>query len=353
MKKVVHYINQFFAGVGGEDQADFEPTLLEELSPQSKLLNSKLEGAEVVATIVCGDNYFGENTEEAKKRIVDLLKNIDFDIFVAGPAFRAGRYGFACGGASVAVKEAYDVEIFTSMNEENPGVEMWKKSMYVFKGGASAAKTKEDVSCIASAVNKIVANESIKTAKEGNYFERGKRHIDFTEIEMSSKRAVDMIVSKTTKKEYVTELPIPDNDLVPIAPAIKDLSKIKIALVTSGGIVPVDNPDRIQSASATRWGMYDISKDERLHGKNDSASLICKTIHAGYDPAAADSDPNVVVPLDVLRDFEKQGVIGSIDSHFYTTVGTGTTENEAKRMGLEIAEVLHDHGVDAVLLTST
>ncbi len=353
MKKVVHYINQFFAGVGGEDQADFEPTLLEELAPQSKLLNSKLEGAEVVATIVCGDNFFGENTEEAKERIINLLKDVDFDIFVAGPAFRAGRYGFACGGVSNAVKEAFDVEIFTSMNDENPGVEMWKKSMYVFKGGASAAKTKEDVECLAVAVNKIIAGESIGTAAEGNYFPRGKRHIDFTEIEMSSKRAVDMIVAKTTKQDFVTELPIPDNDLVPIAPAIKDLSTIKVAIVTSGGIVPVDNPDRIQSASATRWGMYDISSDKRLAGKNDSANVIYKTIHAGFDPAAADADPNVIVPLDVLRDFEEQGVIGSIDTHFYSTVGTGTTENEAKRMGLEIAEVLHDHGVQAVLLTST
>lgn len=353
MKKVVHYINQFFAGVGGEDQADFEPTLLAELSPQSKLLNSKLEGSEVVATIVCGDNFFGENTEEAKERLVELLKDIEFDILVAGPAFRAGRYGFACGGAAMAIKEAYDVDVFTSMNEENPGVEMWKKSMYVFKGGASAAKTKVDVECIANAVNKVVAGETLGTADEENFFPRGKRHIDFSPIEMSSKRAVDMVVAKVTKQEFVTELPIPDNDLVPIAPAIKDLSKIKIAYVTSGGIVPVDNPDRIQSASATRWGMYDISKIDRLAGKDDSADVIYKTIHAGYDPAAADTDPNCVVPVDVLKELEKDGIIGSVDTHFYTTVGTGTTENEAKRMGLEIAEVLHDHGVDAVFLTST
>ncbi len=353
MKKVVHYINQFFAGVGGEDQADYEPTLLKELAPQSKLLNDKLEGACVTHTIVCGDNYFGENTEDAKSRIVELLKDVDFDIFVAGPAFRAGRYGFACGGASMAVKQAFDVDIYTSMNEENPGVEMWKKSMYVFKGGASAAKTKDDVLCLANAINRVVAGETLKTASQENFFTRGKRHIDFTPIEMASKRAVDMIVAKTTKQSFETELPIPDNDLVPIAPAIEDLSKIKVAIVTSGGIVPVDNPDRIQSASATRWGMYDISKSDRLAGKDDTSKVIYKTIHAGFDPAAADSDPNVIVPLDVLRDMEKSGVIGAIDSHFYSTVGTGTTENEAKRMGLEIADVLQDHGVDAVLLTST
>lgn len=351
MKKVVHYINQFFAGVGGEDQADHRPELLAELSPQSKLLDSKLEGASVVATIVCGDNFYGEKTEEAEKILIDLLKDVEFDILIAGPAFRAGRYGVACGGAAKAIKKAYGVEIFTSMNEENPGVEMWKKDMHVFKGGASAAATRKDVATIVEAVNKFVKGESIGTAEEANFFSRGCRHIDFTQIKPASIRAVDMIVAKTTKQDFVTELPIPKNDLVPIAPPVKDLKTAKIAFVTSGGIVPVDNPDKIQSASATRWGMYDVSKVDSL--AIGSGDVQYKTIHAGYDPAAADGNPNRVVPLDVLKDMQKEGKIGSVDTHFYSTVGTGTTENEAYRMGLEIAEVLHEHNVDAVLLTST
>ncbi len=352
MKKVVHYINQFFAGVGGEDQADFQPKLLDGLAPQSKLLDSKLEGSEVVATIVCGDNFYGENIEEAQKIIIDLLRDIEFDILVAGPAFRAGRYGVACGGVASAVKDAFGVEVFTSMNEENPGVEMWKKDMYVFKGGASAAATKKDMEVIAQAINKVVGGEKLSTAEDENYFARGIRHIDFRKIEPAAKRAVDMVVAKVNKQEFTTELPIPKNDLVPVAAPVADLTKAKVAIVTSGGIVPVDNPDKIQSASATRWGMYDISNTSSLaHGGGYHTNF--KTIHAGYDPAAADEDPNRVVPLDVLKDMEKEGKIGSVDSHFYSTVGTGTTENEAYRMGLEIAEVLHEHNVDAVLLTST
>lgn len=347
MKKVVHYVNQFFAGVGGENQADFKPTVLDEIAPQSKLLDSKLNGSTVVATIVCGDNYFGENLEVARKELVDLLKDIEFDIFVAGPAFRAGRYGVACGGVCEAVKEAYNCQIFTSMNDENPGVEMWRKKMHVFKGGSSAAKTRTDVETMANAINKIVSGETLKDAYTENFFPRGNRHIDLTPIEPASKRAVDMLVAKSTKKSFVTELPIPKNDLVPIATPIVDITKSKIAIVTSGGIVPLDNPDRIQSASATRWGMYDVSNIDTLKDTG------YKTIHAGYDPAAADTDANVVVPLDVLKNMAKEGKIGSLDTHFYSTVGTGTTENEAHRMGLEIASVLKEHEVDAVLLTST
>ena len=77
-------------------------------------------------------------------------------------------------------------------------------------------------------------------------------------------RAVDMLIAKATGQPYQSELIIPKKDLVPIAPALKDLKHARIALANTGGIVPVDNPDRIQSASATRWGRYDYFQDGPL-----------------------------------------------------------------------------------------
>lgn len=117
--------------------------------------------------------------------------------------------------------------------------------------------------------------------------------------------------------------------------------------MTSGGIVPIDNPDRIQSASATRWGKYDVTGMERLEGG------VFKTIHAGYDPAAADADPNVCVPIDALRSYESEGKIKELYNYFYSTVGTGTTQGEAARMGKEIVAELLAAGVDGVIMTST
>ncbi len=349
MKKVVHYINQFFAGIGGESDADFQPVLLKELSGPSKLLNEKLEGAEVVATIVCGDNYYGENTEKATSEIIELLKDVEFDYFISGPTFRAGRYGVAAGGIASTIENEFKTPVLTSMNDENPGVELYKEEMYILKGGASAAKMRQDITALAKACDKLIVEGSLETAEVDNFFSRGKRHIDFSEIEPASKRSVDMLVKKLKNEPFQTELPIPENDLVEIAKPLASLKEMKVALVTSGGIVPSDNPDKIQSASATRWGMYDISALDTLK----IAGNKFKTIHAGYDPAAADEDPNRVVPLDVLKDMEKAGIIKAIDSHFYTTVGTGTTENEAKRMGNEIADILLEHEVNAVILTST
>ena len=78
-----------------------------------------------------------------------------------------------------------------------------------------------------------------------------------------------------------------------------------------------------------------------------------KTIHAGFDPAAADADPNVITPIDALKVLEKEGVYGSLHPYFYTTVGTGTTEAEAARMAKEIIPYLQEDHVDGVIMVST
>lgn len=350
MKKAVVYLNQFFGQIGGEEVADHEPEIREEKVGAAMLYNSLLD-AEVTHTVICGDNYMGSNTEEAVNTILGFLEDVDFDIFFAGPAFQAGRYGMACGEIGKAVKEKFDVPVISSMNIENPGVEVFKKDIYIFPGGHSAAKMKDDVTKMVNFGNKILNGEKLLPADEEGYYERGIRHQYFLEDETPAyERAIDMLLKKINGEEFESELPIPELDRVEIAEPVKDLSEATIALVTSGGIVPVDNPDRIQSASATRWGKYDVSGMEKLENREADAF---KTIHAGYDPAAADADPNVVVPVDAMRKYEEEGKIGKLHDYFYSTVGTGTTQGEAARMGKEIAQELKDANVQAVILTST
>ena len=78
-----------------------------------------------------------------------------------------------------------------------------------------------------------------------------------------------MIIKKLKGEEYETEYPMPAFDRVPPNPAVKDLSKARIALVTSGGIVPKGNPDHIESSSASKYGKYDIEEfDEKYKLKS-------------------------------------------------------------------------------------
>lgn len=348
MKKVVLYLNQFFGQIGGEEMAGVEPEIHEGLVGPAMQFQKELKDAQITHTIICGDNYMGSNTDQAIEKIMRMLEGIDFDLFLAGPAFQAGRYGVACGNICKAVQERRKVPAITSMNVENPGVEMFKKEMYILKGGNSAAKMRVDVKTMAKLANKLLAGEEIGCADEEGYFGRGiRRQVWRKDKVPASERMIDMLVKKLNGQPFQTELPIPKMDRVPIAPAIKDLSKARIALLNTGGIVPVDNPDHIQSASATRWGRYDISNCD------DLKAGVYKTIHAGFDPAAADADPDVIAPVDVLKALEKEGFYGSLHPYFYTTVGTGTTQAEAQRMAREIIPYLQQDHVDGVIMVST
>ncbi len=253
--KAIHYINQFFGQVGGEDAADSKPLFNEKPIGCSLMLDGLMPDIEVTNTIVCGDNYITNHTDEALAEIFAWLDTKQFDIFFAGPAFMAGRYGVGCGLVCKAVAERYGVPVITSMNEENPGVEEYKSSCVIFKGGRKATFMKDDLTLMAKYAEKIAKGEKLLPAAEEGYFPRGIRsEIPAPGGVMAADRVIDMLLKKLSGEPFQTELVIPKTDRIPPAPAVKDLSKCTIALVSSSGVVPSDNPDRIQSASAQKWG---------------------------------------------------------------------------------------------------
>jgi len=345
--KVVQYINQFFAQVGGEDKADYPMEYHEgPMGPGLAFQQAFGDEAEIVGTIVCGDSYFGENTDKVKPEILKKVSELKPDLFVAGPAFNAGRYGFACATIAAAVQEELHIPVITGMYVENPGADEAKSKIYIVSTKNSAAGMRDAVKKMAPLGLKLARGEKIGSSKEEGYIPQGIR-VNFFEEERGSKRAVKMLLAKIAGKEFTTEYPMPSFDRVPPMPAIKDMSKATIALVTSGGIVPKGNPDHIESSNATRYGEYSIA------GVNDLTAETYETAHGGYDPSYANQDSDRVLPVDVLRDLEKEGKIGKLYEYFYTTVGNGTAVASAKKFADEIGAKLKKDHVDAVILTST
>lgn len=348
MIKVVHYINQFFAQIGGEEKAGYEAELrVGEAVGPGAAFNQAFKGeAEIIATIVCGDSYFNENLEKATADILAMVKSQKPDLFIAGPAFNAGRYGVACGTIADAVQEQLGIPSITGMYVENPGAEMFSSKVYMVSTKNSAAGMKDAVSKMAPLALKLAKKERIGASIEEGYIPNGVR-VNFFEEERGSRRAVDMLLKKLADKPFVTEYPMPSFDRVAPNPAVKDIKKAKIALVTSGGICPKGNPDHIESSNATRYGEYDIG------GVYDLTGATYETAHGGYDPVYANEDADRVLPVDVLRDMEKEGLIGSLHHLFYTTTGNGTAVASAKAFAEEFSRKLKADGVDAVILTST
>ena len=346
--KVVHYINQFFAQIGGEEKADYPVELRvgEVVGPGMALTQNFKDEAEIIATIVCGDSYFNENLEKAKAEILEMVKEQAPDIFIAGPAFNAGRYGVACGTIAAAVQEELGIPSLTGMYVENPGADMFKNQVYMVSTKNSAAGMRDAVKKMAPLAVKLGKGEKIGSSAEEGYMPNGIR-VNFFEKERGSQRAVKMLIKKLAGKPFETEFPMPDFDRVDPNPAVKDLAHAKIALVTSGGIVPKGNPDHIESSSASHYGEYDIT------GVTDLTEDTYETAHGGYDPVYANEDADRVLPVDVMREFEREGVIGKLHNKFYTTVGNGTAVLSSKAFAEEYAQKLIADGVDAVIMTST
>lgn len=345
--KIVHYINQFFAGIGGEEKADIRPEVKESVVGPGLALQKELGGDyEIAATVICGDNYFGENLEEATDTLIGMVKKYEPDVFVAGPAFNAGRYGVACGTICKAVEERLGIPVITAQYEENPGVDMFRKDVIIVKTGNSSASMREAMPVLANLVKKMATGEEILGPAIEGYHERGIRVNYFAE-ERASERAVKMLVKKMKGEEFETDLPMPKFDRVEPARPIADIRHAKLAVVTSGGIVPTGNPDHIESSNATKFGVYS------LEGMDTMSPDDFTTIHGGYDRQFVMENPNLVVPLDVLREMEKDGEFGELLNYFCTTTGTGTATGSAAKFGDAIGQKLVEDHVDGVILVST
>jgi betaine reductase len=348
MVRVAHYINQFFAGIGGEDKADAPFEIRDGAVGPGRAIEMVLgDGGEIVQTLVCGDNSFHADPEANIEAVIAALAESKPDLLIAGPAFNAGRYGLACAAVGAAATERLGIPAITGLFPEAPAVDVYRSRTVMVPTGDSAGSMKEAVEAIMKVGLRLARGEALGPAAEDGRIPMGYRRSWATEVPVAH-RATEMLLAKLRGDVFVSEVALPVGaEPIPPAPAVADLSQATIALVTEGGLVPEDNPDGIESSSATKWARYPISMLE----KNENPSF--KSIHAGYDSQWVDADPDRMVPLDALTALAADGTIGAVHEYFYATTGTGTTVTHAERMGEEIAKQLISDGVHAVLVTST
>ena len=345
--RVVHYVNQFFGGIGGEEAAG---SPLEERSGAvgpGRLLEQLLgDGSQVVTTLICGDNYAVEQQDELVSAVLDKVREAEADLFVAGPCFEAGRYGMAAGALCSAVQSELGIPAVTAMHEENPGVDLYRETLYIVDSGANASAMRDVISKMVNLGQKLSADDHIGSPFEEGYITRGLIRDAFVD-ETSAERLVGMLMDKVRGDPFESEMVSTSFEPIPVPAAIKDMSKAKVMIITDGGLVPKGNPDKIEGLAATRWGAYSIEGKDDLKGEDYEIS------HGGYDPRHVQEDPDRLVPLDALREMEKEGAIGELHNEFISTSGLANPLSNTRRMGKEMVQKVKDAGVDAVILTST
>lgn len=356
--KVVHYLNQFFGQIGGEDKADMGFMVKTgPVGPGLALQKALGDRAEVTATVLCGDNYFSKNPDVAGEEAIKLIEPYHPDLFFAGPAFAAGRYGVACGAICKVVTEKFDIPVITGMYEENPGVDLYRKYAFICKTGNSARDMAESMSKMTGLAFKLlsrekgmylVSRENLPRPDEYGYFSRIILRNEYTN-QTAAKRSVDKLLAKMRGGPIESEVILPKFEKVEPPVPIKDLRACEFVLVSDGGLVPKGNPDGLSGRGNLRWTTYNI--DTFL--PEDFKSSDYEIAHTGYFPVQVLEDPNRLVPADVMRDLMKEGKVGKLHPIFFSTSGNATISRRCAEMGDEMGEEMKKRGVNAVILTST
>jgi len=140
--------------------------------------------------------------------------------------------------------------------------------------------------------------------------------------------------------------PRKNHGAIPWVPLAIQLPQCKVALVTTAGI---------HHRSQRPFDMHDPDGDPSWR-KLDGKSLFHEfsITHDYYDHTDAERDPNIILPLERLKEFADEGRIGSLAKNHYSFMGhidgrhIATLINKTAR---EVAVMLRDDDVDLVLLT--
>ena len=344
--RVVHYLNQFFSGLGGEEQAGYPITVRPGAVGPGTALQNLFQNAEIVATIICGDNWYHEHESEFEEAIEEILRDWTPAVVIAGPAFNAGRYSLACGKACSIASRKLGIPAVAAMAVESPGADLYRTEGYVVPCSETAVGMRSALPVLSRLAMKLARGETIGPADEEGYLPRGTRYNVQTGRVMSD-RAVEMLLAKLKGLPFKTELVQESFEVIPPALPLSGLEKSTIAMVTESGLVPSGNPDKLERTRSKKWLRYQVAGLQKL----DQGSW--ESVHGGYDTSAVNSDPNRAVPLDALRQLESQNVINRLHDWFYVTTGSGGSVRVMQQLGREIAHDLRDARVDGVILTAT
>lgn len=130
-------------------------------------------------------------------------------------------------------------------------------------------------------------------------------------------------------------------DSPPFAPLKKPLSKSRVGLLTTCGLFLEG-----QEPFKLNWE-GDFTYRELPRGVDPTRIMIK---HSGYSPKYAKQNLNVIFPLEIFRDLEKEGRIGSLSSSIFSFMGMITNPSRLRKAAHEVVDKMVADEVDVCFL---
>lgn len=149
-------------------------------------------------------------------------------------------------------------------------------------------------------------------------------------------------MSLTTIQGLQSEIFVPVTPPPVWAPVTKELKDMTIAIATAAGVHHKGDK------------RFNLAGDFTFRTiTSDMASADLMVSHGGYDNGDVNKDINCMFPIDPLGKLAEDGIIKAVSPvHFGFMGGGGNQDKFKNETGPEIAALLKESGVDAVLLTA-
>ena len=343
---VVHYLNQFFAGLGGEEAAGHEPVRLD--GPQGPGRGAGRRRGSPRRDARLRRRPFRRARGRGPRTLLAWIDELEPDVLVCGPSFGSGRYGYACG---VLAREAgrRGIPVVAAMTPDSPGVLAAEGAAYIVPTASNVAGMRAVVPVMAGLAARLAAGEPVLGGpEEEGYLPRGLCASNTTRRPARAPRVRSawcwrnspaMCAPRSTHRRPGGARHRRRADVVDCP---------TLALVTEAGCVPQGNPDRLPDPACER--VAPVSDRRRRLARRRGTYGARGVRHHGE--ANARPEPARAAGRRA-RARRAEGRFGRVHDEFFTTSGVDTPVATAAKFGQEIAAEIREAGVDAVILTGT
>lgn len=156
-------------------------------------------------------------------------------------------------------------------------------------------------------------------------------------------KEVKPLLEASDWKAAMANFPYPQPATAPWTPFGKDLKDCRVALLSTAGVYLKDSQQPFDAENIEGdWTFREVP-----------TSITPKDIaiaHTHYPHASAETDLNAVLPLDRLREFVEEGLIGELLSPLFSVSGFCTRPDKvAEETAPQIAERVKALGADLLL----